>query len=436
MYVFVLDNARSPLMPCHPARARDLLRKGKAAVFKRQPFTIILNERVGGDVQPMDTRIDPGSKTTGIAVVVHGKKQDRCVWAAHLVHRGTTIKSALDSRRAIRRGRRNRNTRYRQPRFLNRVRQLKWLPPSIMSRVHNVDTWMRRIRKIAPISAAQVETVRFDTHLMAKPDVSGMDYQRGELFGYELREYLLYRHNHTCVYCQGLSKDPILEVEHTMPRCLGGTNRVGNLAVSCQTCNSHKGGLHPKDWIVRCQGIGNKLNLRRATSMQRVLDGYRPSMKDAAAMNATRYAVGRVVKHHISDTTFWSGGRTKYNRGAQAYSKDHWIDAACVGERGSEVNLIAQNPLIIKAFGHGTRQMCRPDKYGFQRTQSKPRKTSYLGFSTGDLVRAVIPLGRNAGTHVGRVAIRFRPSFSLNGFDVHAKYLTILQKGDGYAYSQ
>jgi 5-methylcytosine-specific restriction endonuclease McrA len=434
MHVFVLDNARSPLMPCHPARARELLRKGKAAVFKRQPFTIILNEKTGSGVQQVDVRIDPGSKTTGLAVVVHGKNQDRCVWAAHLVHRGAAIKSALDSRRAIRRGRRNRNTRYRQPRFSNRVRQLKWLPPSIMSRVHNVDTWMRRIIRIVPVSAAQVETVRFDTQLMATPDMSGVDYQRGELFGYELREYLLYHHNHTCVYCQGLSKDPILEVEHTMPRCLGGTNRVGNLTIACKTCNGHKGGLHPKDWMVRCQGSGDKLNLRRAKSMQRVLNGYRPSIKDAAAMNATRYAVGRVVKRHIPETTFWSGGRKKYNRGVQNYAKDHWIDAACVGERGRQVTLITKCPLAIKAFGHGTRQMCRPDKYGFQRTKSKPREKSYLGFSTGDLVRAFIPRGRHSGSHVGRVAIRFRPSFSLNGFDVHPKYLTILQKSDGYAY--
>ncbi|MBI2566431.1 MAG: RRXRR domain-containing protein [Candidatus Schekmanbacteria bacterium] len=69
--VFVLDGERCPLMPCRPARARRLLRDGKAAAFRRVPFTIVLQERVGRETQPVEVKLDPGSKTTGVALVVH-----------------------------------------------------------------------------------------------------------------------------------------------------------------------------------------------------------------------------------------------------------------------------------------------------------------------------------------------------------------------------
>lgn len=72
-HVLVLDQHQQPLMPCHPSRARQLLRKGKAAVYRRTPFTIILREREGGEVQSMELKLDPGSKTTGIALVVIGR---------------------------------------------------------------------------------------------------------------------------------------------------------------------------------------------------------------------------------------------------------------------------------------------------------------------------------------------------------------------------
>ena len=67
--VLVVDKNREPLMPCHPARARELLKRGHAAVFRRYPFTIILKDRAGGEIQPPQLKIDPGSKTTGIALV-------------------------------------------------------------------------------------------------------------------------------------------------------------------------------------------------------------------------------------------------------------------------------------------------------------------------------------------------------------------------------
>jgi 5-methylcytosine-specific restriction endonuclease McrA len=426
-------------MPCAPARARQLLKDGKAAVFRRYPFTIILKERKDGDVQPVDVRVDPGSKTTGLAVVVRGKSADYCVWSANVAHRGHQIREALEKRRAIRRGRRNRNTRYRQARFLNRARPKGWLPPSLMSRVHNIETWVKRLQKAVPISAAQVETARFDTQLMENPEISSLEYQRGTLFGFELREYLLYRHNHTCAYCEGLSGDRILEQEHVTPKSKRGSNRIANLVIACVTCNKNKGGLAPETWMEKCSTKKNKLDQRRAKNMERVLAGKRPSLRDAAAMNATRYAVGRVIKALIEDTTFWSGGRTKKNRTEQRYEKDHWIDAACVGERGSAVLIKTNGALQVSAKGHGSRQMCRMDRFGFPRTSAKSAGT-VRGFQTGDIVQAIVTSGVKRGRYVGRVAVRATGSFNITSNNTVAqgishRFCEMLHRNDGYNYT-
>ena len=108
----VLDKDKRPLMPCHPARARALLKNGKAAVYRKFPFTIILNNRDGGSVQPIEVKLDQGSKTTGIALNLHGKRGVKTIWCANLNHRGHQISEALASRAATRRARRNRKTRY------------------------------------------------------------------------------------------------------------------------------------------------------------------------------------------------------------------------------------------------------------------------------------------------------------------------------------
>jgi hypothetical protein len=151
--VFVLDKNKQPLMPCHPARARELLRKGKACVFKRYPFTIILTERENGDVQPVAFKADPGSKESGIALVADFKRGKKVIWAAVVEHRGGQIKAGLLTRRQLRRSRRQRHTRYRKARFDNRCRAEGWLPPSLQSRIENIWTWLCRLNRACPIAS-------------------------------------------------------------------------------------------------------------------------------------------------------------------------------------------------------------------------------------------------------------------------------------------
>ncbi|HEC85872.1 MAG TPA: HNH endonuclease [Thioploca sp.] len=424
--VFVLDTKKKPLMPCHPARARKLLKKGKAAVYRRYPFTIILKERVDGQLQPVEIKFDPGSRTTGIALVGHFEGGSEVIWAGNLNHRGLQIKSNLVSRRAIRRSRRNRKTRYRPARFLNRRRPKSWLPPSLRSRVDNVKNWALKLSRLAPITQIAVETVRFDTQKMQNPEVSGMEYQQGELAGYEFREYLLEKWGRQCAYC-GVQNVP-LEVEHIQPRSKEGSNRVSNLTLACTKCNQKKGNKDVKDFL---KGKPDRLKKIQAQA--------KASLRDTAAVNATRYAIGEALKTFGFVISFSSGGRTKFNRTQQGYPKEHWVDAACVGENGNPVAIPkAITPLIITAKGRGSRQKCRMNKYGFPRTGPKKHKR-VKGFQTGDIVKAIVTKGKKIGTYVGRVAVRATGSFDIgSGIEavgsISYKYCQLLQRSDGYDY--
>ena len=408
-------------MPCSPARARILLRSHKAAVLRRYPFTIILKDRSEGDTQPVELKVDPGSKVTGIVLVAdYAKRGKVVVFAAEVQHRGQSIKDALDSRRAIRRGRRTRKTRYRAPRFDNRTRLKGWLPPSLMSRVFNVTTWALRLQKFAPLSGIAVETVRFDTQLMVNPDISGVEYQQGTLAGYELREYLLQKWSRTCAYCK--KQNFPLQIEHIVPKSRGGSDRVSNLTLACEPCNLKKGNMTAAEF-----GFPNIQKQALA------------SLKDAAAVNATRYMIGDMLRILGLPIEFWSGGRTKFNRVQQGYAKAHWIDAACVGESGVSVSLNPDSQVLqVKAAGQGTRQMCRMDKFGFPRTSAKTERV-VKGFRTGDIVRAIVPSGKKAGLHCGKVAVRSSGSFNVSTLagviqGISYKYCSVLHRADGYSY--
>ncbi len=425
--VFILDHNKKPLMPCHPARARKLLKNGKAAVYRRYPFTIIMKCRVGGDLQPIEIKFDPGSRTTGIALVGHFDRGSEVIWAGNLNHRGLQIKRNLDSRRAVRRSRRNRKTRYRPARFLNRRRPRGWLPPSLRSRVDNVKNWMIKLSRLAPLTQIAVETVRFDTQKIQNPEISGVEYQQGELAGYELREYLLEKWDRECAYCG--AKNVPLEIEHIQARSKGGSDRVSNLTLACTPCNQKKGNKDIKEFLKR-----KPKRLKKIQAQAKV------PLKDAAAVNATRYATGNVLKDFGLPITFSTGGRTKFNRTTRGYPKAHWIDAACVGESGAKVVIPpAITPLIITAKGRGSRQKCSMNQYGFPRTSPKKHKR-VKGFQTGDIVKAVVTKGKKIGTYIGRVVVRARGSFDIGigkkkVSGISYKYCQLIQRVDGYEYT-
>lgn len=419
-FVFVIDARKRPLTPCKPSAARRLLGLGKAAVFRLYPFVIILKKEVDELPEPLTLKIDPGSRVTGLALL----QGDAVIYGAELTHRGLAIRSDLESRRAIRRGRRNRHCRYRAPRFLNRARPKGWLAPSLTHRVETTMTWVDRFRRYAPIGAIVQELVRFDLQQHENPEISGVEYQQGTLAGYEVREYLLNKWDRKCTYCK--AENVPLQVEHIHPKAKGGSNRVSNLCLACEPCNLKKGTQDIEQFLLKKPDL-----LKQIKAQQK-----RP-LKDAAAVNSTRWALFHRLEKTGLPVSVGSGGLTKLNRTRFDLAKTHWLDAACVGVMES-VKVLIDQPLRIKCSGHGNRQATRNNKYGFPCTE--PKQT-YTHCKTGDIVQVTVKTARKQfqpGTYVGRIKgpTRKTADVQIGKFRIQPKFedMKFLHRQDGYRY--
>ena len=288
-------------------------------------------------------------------------------------------------------------------------------------------TWVRRLMRISPVTAISQELVRFDTQALENPDIEGVEYQQGQLSGYEVREYVLLKWNHRCVYCD--AHDVPLELDHVHPRSQHGSNRVSNLMVACTACNQRKSN----------QDVGEFLKDDPAR-LARILAHMKAPLKDAAVVNATRWALNARLKALGLPVECGSGGLTKYNRVRRGLPKIHWLDAACIGRSTPErLNVKGVMPLQIMATGHGSRQMCLMNRFGFPRTGPKQQKR-VKGFQTGDLVRAVVTAGAKRGTHVGKVAVRTSGSFNITTTHgivqgIPHRFCRLIARSDGYSYS-
>lgn len=411
-------------MPCHPARARELLRRGCAVVARRFPFTIRLKDRDGGAVQPVRLKIDPGARITGVAAVREDGGRQHVLHLAEIAHRGEVVRASMHRRAAFRRRRRSANLRHRAPRFDNRARPPGWLPPSLRSRLDNVLAWVSRYRRLLPVAVLSLERVRFDLQALENPGISGVEYQQGTLAGYELREYLLEKWGRRCAYCD--AEDVPLQIEHVRPKARGGSDRVSNLTLACAKCNQAKGAEPVEVFLAH-----------EPERLRRLLATVRRPLNDAAAVNATRNAIFFGLRAGGLPVESASGGRTKYNRARLGVPKAHCLDAACVGEVGS-LRDWAMPVLAIRATGRGSYQRTRLDRFGFPRGFLTRRKEVH-GFRTGDMVRAAVPSGKKRGVHVGRVAVRASGKFNVQTVSgivqgISHRYCILLVRADGYAY--
>ena len=435
MAVFVLDKRKRPLMPCSEKRARLMLERGRARVHRMVPFTIRLVDRraEGSAVQPVRVNLDPGSKVTGMALVRESEAVDATtgevrnarmvLWLAEIQHRGSAIRDQLTARRAFRRRRRG-NLRYRAPRFLNRTKPDGWLAPSLQHRVDTILTWVRRLRRWAPVTALSQELVRFDTQALQNPEIAGTEYQQGTLFGYEVRGYLLEKWHRQCVYCD-IEQVPFT-IDHVHPKSLGGSDRVSNLTLACFPCNKRKGAQDVRVFLAHDPERLARIEKQRTASL-----------KDAAAVNSTRWALYERLKTTGLAVEVGSGGRTKWNRSRLGVPKAHCLDAVCVGHVDT-VEHWRQPVLSIKATGRGSYQRTRLTRHGFPRGYLTRSKSAF-GFQTGDMVKALVTTGKKAGTYLGRVAIRASGSFNIQTATglvqhVHHRFCTRVQRGDGYGY--
>ena len=239
MLVYVLGKNGKPLMPTSPAKARLLLKQGKAKAVKRTPFTIQLTYSSNSYKQEVVLGVDTGYKHVGLSAVSEKKE----LFSSESELR-TDIVKLLSERRQYRRTKRNRLW-HRKTRFLNRGSKKKgWLPPSVEHKIDSHIKLINTVKSILPVSQVNIEVAAFDIQKIKHPDIEGADYQNGEQKDFwNVREYVLYRDNHTCRHC-GKSKDTILNVHHIESRKIGG-NRPDNLITLCEKCHKdyHKGNI-------------------------------------------------------------------------------------------------------------------------------------------------------------------------------------------------
>lgn len=303
--VYVLNINGQPLMPTQRhGKVRRLLKAEKAKVIKRCPFTIQLLYETQDNVQPVSLGVDAGSKYIGISATT----EEIVLYEAEIELRNDIVK-LLSDRREQRRGRRNRKTRYRKPRFNNRRRKDGWLAPSVQNKVDSHLTAIRKVHEILPVTKVIVEVASFDIQKIKNLDIKGTEYQKGEQLGFwNVREYVLWRDNHTCQCCKGKSKDKVLNVHHIESRKTGG-NAPNNLITLCETC--HKG--YHNGTIVLPNAIKRGMRFR-----------------DAAFMNIMRWTLYENLKKIYNNVSLTYGYITKNIRINNGLSKSHYFDARCI----------------------------------------------------------------------------------------------------------
>src|ERR1700753_453982 len=154
---------------------------------------------------------------------------------------------------------------------------------------------------------------------MENAEVFEIEYQQGMLAGYEMRQYLLEKWNRVCSYCG--AKDIPLQVEHIHSRAKGGTNRISNLCLACESCNTAKGALDIAVFLKKKPEV-----------LKRIQSQSKQPLKDTAAVNSTRWALFERLKSTGLPIECGSGGLTKFNRTTRGLQKTHWLDVVNVGK--------------------------------------------------------------------------------------------------------
>ena len=301
MFVYVINKHGKPLMPTNPRKARLLLKQGRARIVKRTPFTIRLLYGSSGYTQPISLGVDAGSKTIGLSATT----EKEVLFEAEATPRNDIV-GLLATRRQFRRSRRNRKTRYRKARFLNRKKKEGWLAPSVENKIKTHLKAVALIHAILPIAKTVVEVAQFDIQKIKNPNIQNKEYQQGSQLGFgNVREYVLWRDGHKCQGRKGCNNS-ILNVHHIESRKTGG-DAPNNLITLCEDCHSnhHKGTL--------------TLNIKRGQPF-----------RDTAFMGIMRWALYDKLKALYKNVCLTYGYLTKHTRIQSGLEKSHLVDARCI----------------------------------------------------------------------------------------------------------
>lgn len=338
MLVYVINKNEKPLMPCSPGKARLLLKNGKAKVIRRTPFTIKLLYGSSGYKQHLTFGIDTGSSKIGSAVV--GNNGD-VLYISEVTIRND-IANTMKQRAQARRNRRNRKTRYRKARFLNRKNSIKKdrFSPTMVSKIDSHLKEIRFVKSILPIKILVIETATFDPHLLKNPKLHNekyrkWGYQKGPNYGFaNTKAFVLDRDNYVCQNCKGKSKDHRLEVHHIVFRSNNGGDESGNLITLCKTCHD---AVHDGTMDLKHNGK------------------IKGQLKHATQMNSIRIQLLKRLPEAIE--TF--GYITKENRQLLDLPKEHYIDAVIIASQGKPIKFKTNQIILKKCVSKGDYQQTK-----------------------------------------------------------------------------
>lgn len=310
------------LMPCSQRKTRLLLKEGKAKIIGYKPFTIQLLQATGETTQEVHLGVDTGAKHIGVAAT-----SDNKVLVKGEIELRDDIHKNMMVRHQARRDRRNRNTRYRKARFLNRKRKEGWLPPTVQSKLNATFMWIDRFESLLPNPILHIEVGKFDIHKMINPDVVKDGYENGQCAGYyDVRYFVFARDNYTCQVCKKRNK--ILRTHHIIYKSKGGTDRADNLITVCTDCHTsenHQEGKIFYDWMKNHKKV--------------------KKYKDATFMNIVR----KRTFSKYPDAIITYGSETSPYRKELGLDKTHYNDAISI----SKIENIKENPnewFYIKQF--------------------------------------------------------------------------------------
>lgn len=397
MSVFVKNLRNQSLMPCTNRKARLMLKQNNAKIINYNPFTIQLLMATGETTQQCNLGIDSGSKNVGFAIT----SNDKVILKGEIELR-QDVKDNITNKRVLRRNRRNRKTRYREARWLNRKRKNNWLPPSIQSKIDNQISWIIKFQSLLPNCNLIIEVGKFDTAKMINPDIKGIEYQHGNLYEYENKKaFIIAREKNKCQIC-GKEYDGFgWHLHHIKQRKDGGSNRVDNLALVHSDCHEdyHLGKLS-KFKFKKCRGY-----------------------KETSFMNILRQQIFRRVKCKIT-----YGSNTKIDRNELKLEKTHYNDAIAISGI-KEINKNNNEWLKIKQFRKKKRSLHEsiPRKGKSIKGIKNPNTTSKRnskntkysnGFYLNDKVKVLSKIGWISGFCCGGCYIK----------DIENNYITLPNK--------
>ena len=395
IYVYVVNKNGKPLMPTSPAKARRLLKAGKAKVVKRSPFTIQLIYGSSGYKQDIKLGVDTGYKHVGLSAVSDAKELFRSE-----VELRTDIPKLLSERRQYRRTRRNRLW-YRKQRFLNRGIKAGWLAPSVQHRLDSHIKAVDFVKSILPVTEITVEAAAFDIQEIKNPDISGVEYQNGEQAGFwNVREYVLYRDGHTCQHCG--KSNTVLNVHHIESRQTGG-DRPDNLITLCESCHKayHKGKI--------------ELKIKK-----------HKAFKAETVMSILRWKIVNKLRELGNTVSITYGYLTKSARIALKLDKSHSNDAFCIaGGSGQE-----RTDVINGSFTRRQNRCTQLNRKGFKPSIRKRR----YELQPNDLVKCGKEVFRVVGVHSYGKYVKLRNKLN-EIFNVNIKKAEVLVYGKGLQFN-